>query len=343
MHAPVNLAVPLAPAPLAPPSLIGPADVQRFRDDGFLVVPAVCDRGELDRLRAILGRLLTQQAGRGEGNFLDMLSLDQQDRDVVQPQIVKPSLYAPVLLRTPHFFRLQAIARELLGPAARFNFDHCILKPAGKVAATPWHQDEAHGPDPAFHHEQISFWMPLQDVAEGNGCMRYVPGSHHGPLLPHRSPGDDPRIHALECLAGSFDESAAVSRPVPAGWCVLHAGRTVHGALPNRSDSDRLAYILVFRGPPVPRSERLHVGWLQAKRTASLERSLRWRYRGGFVVLLMRWLQRALHSDGRELKARLVKLLVKLLRPGRGATLPPPARTAEMAPPAPHSMDRSGP
>jgi len=300
--------------PVAPPRALAPGDVpgplsaaavQRFHDDGFLVVPEPCEPAELDAIRSILRGLFARQAGRDQGNQLDMLSLDRRDGDSVQPQIVKPSLYAPALLRTPHFHRVQAMARQLLGAEAQFLFDHSILKPAGKVAATPWHQDEAHGDDPHFRHEQISFWMPLQDVAEANGCMRYVPGSHRGPLLPHRSPGDDPRIHALECLPGSFDESAAVSRPTPAGGCVLHAGRTLHSALPNRTDADRLAYVLVFRSLPVPRRESVQFTWLSAKRTASLERARRWRSHGGVVVLMARWLRRTLSSDFRALAFKL--------------------------------------
>lgn len=153
--------------------------------------------------------------------------------------------------------------------------------------------------------------------------MRYVPGSHRGPLLPHRSPGDDLRIHALECQAGSFDESAAVTRPVRAGACILHAGRTLHAALPNRGNADRLAYVLVFRSPPVPRSAPAHFSWLATKRTASLERGARWRQHGGFAVLAYRWLHRTLSSDMRGLRILLRRKLqlarTRLCQWGRGA------------------------
>lgn len=300
--------VPPAAAPLSD------AAVRRFADDGFLVVSAPCDSAELGEIRSLLRGLLERHAGRDEGNQLDMLSLDRQAGDGLQPQIIKPSLYAPALLRTRHFARAQAMAHQLLGADARFSFDHAILKPAGKVAATPWHQDEAHGFDPDFHHEQLSVWMPLQDVTEENGCMRYVPGSHLGPLLPHRSPGGDERVHALECEPGSFDESAATAQPVAAGACILHAGRTLHAALANRSTADRLAYVIVFRAPPVPRGAPARCAWLERKRTASLERGLRWRNRGGFVVLLARWLRRTLSSDLHVvvLKARAVLLRARL-------------------------------
>ena len=88
-----------------------------------------------------------------------------------------------------------------------------------------------------------------------NGCMSYVPGSNLGALLPHRSFGDDPRVHAIECPGEHFDQALAQPQPVAAGTCILHAGRTLHSALPNRSDGGRLAYVLAFRGPLLPRRE----------------------------------------------------------------------------------------
>jgi len=285
----------------------------RFCDEGFLVVPALCNAADISAIRVILQDLFARKAGREEGNQFDMLSPDDEDRDAVQPQIINPNLYAPELLRTRYFRRVQAMARQLLGADAEFSFDHSILKPAGRVAATPWHQDEAYRHDPDFHCEQISFWMPLQDVSEHNGCMRYVPGSNRGPLFPHRSVDDDPRIHALECPTQHFDECTAQPQPVPAGWCILHAGRTLHSALPNRSDADRLVYILSFRGPLLARSAPLRLTWLADKRTQGTERRLRWLRSGGFLVLGMRRLQRAWRAGPQALPWRLANWSIRLL------------------------------
>jgi phytanoyl-CoA hydroxylase len=224
------------------------AEVRRFGEDGYLVVPALCEAAEQDRIRCVLTQLFARHAGREEGNQFDMLSADRDEHAPLQPQILKPSLYAPALLHGVYFQRVQAIARQLLGSDAVFNFDHSILKPAGRPVATPWHQDEAHRHDPLFHSEQVSFWMPLQDVTEHNGCMRYIPGSQLGPLLPHQSADNDPQVHALECSEAHFDASRARAQPVPAGWCILHGGRTLHSALPNHSDADRLGlHRLVLR------------------------------------------------------------------------------------------------
>lgn len=285
------------------------AQVELFRQQGFLVVPEACERAEQLEIRSQLLALFESRVGREEGNQFDMLGLDRGQQPPVQPQIVKPGLYAPALLQTRYFRRVEAMAQQLLGRQTAFSFDHSILKPAGSATATPWHQDEAHHPDPNFHHEQISFWMPLQDVTLHNGCMSYVPGSNLGALLPHRSFGDDPRVHAIECPGEHFDQALAQPQPVAAGTCILHAGRTLHSALPNRSDGGRLAYVLAFRGPLLPRREPLLFPWLAGKRTASLERSRYWRRHGGYLVLLVRRLRQALLSDPRRLPQQLRKLL----------------------------------
>lgn len=279
----------------APP--MSAIQVRRLRSEGFLVVPEVCDAAEQALIRSLLMGLFAQQVGRNEGNQFDMLSLDRSAHGAIQPQIIRPSLYAPALRRTEHFRRVQAMAGQLLGPGSCFSFDHSILKPAGQVAVTPWHQDEAHGQDSQFQRAQLSFWMPLQDVDEANGCMRYIPASNQGPLLPHCSVNGDPRIHAIECPTELFDVTAALALPVQAGTCILHEGRTLHGAGANRSDADRLVYVLVFRGPVVPRPAPVRLAWIESKRTAGLERSQRWRSRGGGWVLLARRLRQVRWSD----------------------------------------------
>lgn len=281
-------------------------EAQRFRAQGFLVLPLQCEREELRSTYSILAKLFQAQVGYDEGNQFDMLGTDVGDgRQPIQPQILGPSLYAAALLRTAHYRRMQAVARQLLGVDAQFAFDHSILKRARTGPATPWHQDEAHQQDPRFHVDQISFWLPLQDTDECNGCMRYVPGSNRGPLLPHRAYGGDARVHALECPPECFDETQALTVPVAAGTCIVHDSRTLHMALANRSEADRLVYVLSFRGTPVPRSQGLPITDREPQQTARMERSRRWRRRGGFVLQFLRWMKRGLRLDWRSLWPRL--------------------------------------
>ena len=73
----------------------------------------------------------------------------------------------------------------------------------------------------------------------------------------------------------------------------------------NRSDADRLVYVLSFRGPPVPRTEPLPISDRESQRTARMERNLRWRRRGGFVLQFLRRVQRGSRYDLRTLWLRL--------------------------------------
>jgi ectoine hydroxylase-related dioxygenase (phytanoyl-CoA dioxygenase family) len=163
------------------------------------------------------------------------------------------------------------------------------MKPARIGETTPWHQDEAFQ-DPAFTYNEVSFWLALQPTDETNSCMAYIPGSHRGEVLPHGFPGGDARVHALECQDG-FDPADAVPCPLPAGGCVIHTQRALHGAGPNRSDRDRLAYVLVFDRLPVPATEPRSFPWRAQQRTARAQRELVWRRQGGLLVHL--WRQRS--------------------------------------------------
>lgn len=297
----------VAAAPLA---VLSAASVRQYADTGVVVMPQFCGAGDLAEIRAILVRFFQQRVGREEGQQFDMLGLDADVGAAIQPQMIKPSVFAPELLRTQYFRQLSRAARQLLGQDAQFSFDHSILKPAHSAAATPWHQDEAHHNHEYLRYRQVTFWMPLQDTPVQAGCMRYILGSNRGPLLPHRWLNDDPRVHTLECRAERVDESLAVAMPVVAGSCIAHDGRTLHSAWPNFSAVDRFTYIVVFTGPPVIAGNK-RAGARRSSDTANLRRRARWLKRGGFLVYAVRRLRQGLRSSPRALWLKL-RLLARV-------------------------------
>jgi ectoine hydroxylase-related dioxygenase (phytanoyl-CoA dioxygenase family) len=262
---------------------------------GYLVIDRITDADDVQHIRRICQGLFETKAGFEEGRQFDMVGADDADGPKL-PQLEHARIYAPELRETRFFANAHALARELLGPEVRFGFDHIIMKPAFDGASTPWHQDEAFR-DPAFDYQEVSIWMPLQDVDERNGCMAFIPASNRGEVLPHRSPNDDIRVHAVECYAG-FNPRDAVACPLPAGGCTVHTGRTLHGAGPNHSDAPRYAYVLVFDLPRRPRRGRRAFPWQADKKTARMERERAWRHSlGGIAVLARRkfagWLSSA--------------------------------------------------
>jgi hypothetical protein len=262
--------------------------IERFREDGFLVFDTGLPGDAIAGLRQTLARLHEENVGFKEGALYDALGVDDGSEPARFPQIMHPRSFAPELLDSSFFKLARGIAEQILGGGVRFKADISLMKPARIGDATPWHQDEAFQ-DPSFDYEEVSFWLALQPVSEANSCMAYVPGTHKGPVLPHGFPGDDPRIHALECIGG-FDPRDAVSCPLPAGGCVIHNGRTVHGAGPNPSDQDRMAYVLIFDKVPTPVRQPRQFPWREQHRPARARRELEWRRHGGLLVHL--WRQR---------------------------------------------------
>jgi hypothetical protein len=93
-------------------------------------------------------------------------------------------------------------------------------------------------------------------------------------------------------VSEAFEEEKAVACPLPAGGCVMHAPRTIHGSTRNESETPRLAYVMAFGLPPRPLKEKRVFTWAQEKRTAAAEQNRRWMRRGGMFVMLWRKLRR---------------------------------------------------
>ncbi len=254
--------------------------IDRFRGDGFIALDRITSAEEVERLRLIFDRLFSTGAGRERGSQFDLAGTDEEGKRPVLPQIVNPVEFAPELAETEFRVTALQIARQLLGPEAEPWFEHAILKPPGYGAPTPWHQDEAHRSDPGVNYEQVSIWMPLQEATLENGCMEFIPGSHRGAVLEHRSPGNDPRVMALECV-GQFPAADAVPCPLLPGGATVHHWRTLHHAGANTSNIPRRAYILAFRGKQTPDSTFQGYPWNAEKATAAQARREAWENRGG--------------------------------------------------------------
>ena len=117
---------------------------------------------------------------------------------------------------------------------------------------TPWHQDQAYTRDRTRDAlGRVTLWIPLHDVSIAMGCMWFAPGTHRGPIVPHRRREERSGAHALQ--ATRIDGSAAVACPIPAGGLTAHFPRTLHYTGPNRTDHLRLAWILEFARASTPR------------------------------------------------------------------------------------------
>ena len=266
-----------------------PARVAEFNRQGFLVIdePQISN-AEIEWCRGLLMRMFERGTGRNDGRYMD-LSERTGGGGGISPALFRPSFYAPELSRWPFREVCLAIARQLLGPDAELAADNSVFKPRHVGGPTPFHQDEAFN-NTLRYQRQVTIWIAMFDTTLDNGAMTFIPGSHRLGVLPHRLYGGASAANSYECYSG-FDPLSAHICPIPAGGMTIHHGCTIHGAAGNKSDSNRLGYILNYKTPPEPRPELGEFYWNGSAAIATHAQRRRWLRRGGIFSEVLRFLR----------------------------------------------------
>jgi ectoine hydroxylase-related dioxygenase (phytanoyl-CoA dioxygenase family) len=243
------------------------SDVAFFAANGFVSVPRITTDEEVEWLGVAYDLLFEQKAGAFQGGYFDLARSYDAEGDDLLPQVLSPEHRFPQLRDTLYFRNARCMAAALLevDVAALHGWGHMISKPAHRGHETPWHQDEAYWPADKTY-TAVGAWMPLDDASVESGCLKFVPGSHRGPVLSHHHIGDDPRVHGLE--ADQPDTTGAVAVPIPAGAATFHHPRMIHYAGPNTTDQPRRAYANEFQLAPVAADIVAERPWLDEGRRA---------------------------------------------------------------------------
>lgn len=131
---------------------------------------------------------------------------------------------------------------QLIGPDVVLWGTTVFGKPAGTGKRVPWHQDGEYWPIRPL--ATCSAWIALDDATPENGCLRVIPGSHHGGRLRAHDTDDSPDLALNQRLAAhEYDEADAVDIVLEAGQVSLHDVYLVHGSEPNRSTRRRAGYV----------------------------------------------------------------------------------------------------
>ncbi len=245
--------------------------IEQFQRDGFIAIDALIPPEEVEQLRHIYDRLFSDKTGWDRGDQFDLAGTDEGEATL--PQLLGPSRYAPELQETHYVRTARTVAQQLLGPDMTAGHgEHMIYKPAGRGAATPWHQDQAYH-DPTTRQRGVNFWLPLDEATVDSGCLHFVPGSHQFDVLPHHPINNDPRIHGLEVDDPQRWQERSVACPIPAGGATIHASYMLHSAHANTSPRPRRAYILTFRLPAEQRDVPIDNYWKRNQQTARQARA----------------------------------------------------------------------
>lgn len=154
-----------------------------------------------------------------------------------------------------HFEELRPIVRKVAdiasqllgGREVRILWDTTFTKPTQSegTKATVWHQDLPYVP--VDRRGFMTIWMPMADVTEQAGALKFVSGSHRlGPIGRVDFTGPEPSLEEIVPKEDLSLLQAPTTVPLLAGDATVHDGLTLHGAGPNQSSEPRRVWACVF-------------------------------------------------------------------------------------------------
>ncbi len=215
--------------------------VQRFQEEGYVVVRGVLGAAEAVQMREHYMRLRAEGPRPGDLGGDPALAEDPLNQF---PRMLNMHLWDGLTARSVADSRLLALVRQFIGDQPVVNQTMLYFKPPG-ARGQAIHQDQQYIPiDPL-----IGVWIALEDSDDDNGCLMLVPGSHRLPVLPV-----EPADPALSSTPGQACVPASCPLPIgiemKPGDVVIFSGRTLHGSAPNRTaDRFRRSLLCHYVGP----------------------------------------------------------------------------------------------
>jgi ectoine hydroxylase-related dioxygenase (phytanoyl-CoA dioxygenase family) len=226
---------------------LGPAEVQSFRENGFLVVPDALTPAEVEALRAEATRICRGESGEvkgsGEGEDASFgvskgvtkARPEESDDEVLKRYLCihfPHKISSPMAKAMAHPAVVEVLSK-VIGPNVKCMQSMLFIKASGKPGQA-WHQDEYY--IPTRDRSLTGGWIALDDATTENGCLWVLPGSHRqGVLWPQKWHGDTRFDCAGEAYQFPYQDEDSVPVEVKAGSIVFFNGYLLHRSLPNRA------------------------------------------------------------------------------------------------------------
>jgi ectoine hydroxylase len=229
-----------------------PDQLDSYGQNGYLVVPGVFSRQEVDVLVDEYERLSAAPALRGR----DELILEP---DSDRPRsIFSPHRFSGLFDRLSRDRRILDKVSQVLDSDVYLHHARINIKRALNGKSFPWHSDFEtwHAEDGLPRCRVVSAWIMLTENSEFNGPLYLIPGSHRCFVS---CAGDTPEQHhkaslrkqeygvpstgALRMLAARGGLASARGK---AGTLILHEGNTMHGSPDNISPAARTNLFFVY-------------------------------------------------------------------------------------------------
>jgi hypothetical protein len=216
-------------------ALLTAAEIEHYRAEGFVTPRYRLPADVLEKLRAAIEALITQNA-------------DIRPEQLVGAHIRKSSDTGvrgnEDLLDFARFPDILDIVEQLIGPDIIMWGSQVFSKPAGDGMAIPWHQDGQYWPMRPL--STVTLWVAVDPATVENGCLRVIPGTHKRGLLPHILDNSEGMALNQGLAQDALDENKAVDITLEPGQISLHHVMLVHGSNANHSTKRRCGYAIRY-------------------------------------------------------------------------------------------------
>ena len=209
-------------------AVLTPEQIEQFNTEGYVTPVRTMDAAEAGTLRA---KLEATEAARGgklaptERSKAHMLFkwLDDLIRD---PRVLDP-------------------IEQLIGPNILCWNTLFWIKEAQSPSFVSWHQDTKYW---GLSSERvITAWLALSPASLDAGCMRVMPRTHIGDVLPHDDQyHQDNLLTRGQQITEGVDDAEAIYMPLQVGEMSLHNYRLAHASGPNNTDDRRIGVSMHF-------------------------------------------------------------------------------------------------
>lgn len=224
--------------------------LERLERDGYFIARGVVDAESIDRIREAMLEFMT---GKRELSAREMVhELDAMPMDELKTKLRKlGGLGRSTREMWEGYYagpRVLEHVRHFLGDTIWLKFDSVFLKPAKVGGATPWHQDIGLWRD--VNSDAWNAWLAVDPATRENGCLRFVPGTHAGGVVPHIKYPDTPHGELPRKLVErTIAERGVHYAELRPGDCVMWHSHLWHYSPANTSDKRRIGMGAVWINP----------------------------------------------------------------------------------------------
>ncbi len=230
--------------------MITPKQVNFFHDNGFLHIPQMFNKNEIDQLSDEMDRLVQDWAFTSEGwtgPWRDAYMDPETEKKSKLTAMHDLHLYSAAWAHAVTKRELAEALAAIIGPNVELHHSTMHIKPPQTGHPFPLHQDM-----PFYEHSNSTYvdvLVHLDDTFHENGEIRFLAGSHKKGFLPHvlKSPDGTPCTPHLPTDKWKLEDTVPV--PAKRGDVVFFSINTVHGSHINQTKKMRRMVRVGYRDP----------------------------------------------------------------------------------------------